>query len=164
MVSGSAFRWRPSSRSVGDMKKMRVLAAVTVGGAERISGVLAEHEVFLVETLQKFHDAIDAKPFDMVIIDADFEGSIPFEALQRAVSRSDPAPVVCVRTLSSEQLGPASFDALCTACDELGVNCVLDLPAFPDDNAGNAQIAHVLRRLIDLEVRPASQGDDTNSF
>jgi hypothetical protein len=56
--------------------------------------------------------------------------------------------VVCVRATPFEQIGEASFDAFVTACGALGVDCVLDLPAFPADEAGNDRVRRMLRIVV----------------
>ena len=126
---------------------MRVLAAVS-RGRERLFAVLGADHVVWADTIQDVVSALDRGAFDMVIIGASFDDSRALEALRHAVTRADRSVLVCVRAARFEQLGEASFAAFVIACEETGADCVLDLSAFPDDDAGNARARQVLRRIV----------------
>lgn len=127
--------------------KTCVLAAVS-RARERLSSILAGDDVVWADTMQELLTALDRGAFDIVIIGASFDESKALEAVRHSVTCIDRGAVVCVRTTCLEQIGEASFDALVTACNELGVDCVLDLPAFPDDDAGNTCVRQMLQRLV----------------
>lgn len=130
--------------------KTRVLVAVS-RGQPRLSSILAGYDVVWADTIQDVLCALERRAFDIVIIGASFDDSKALEAVRHTVTCIDRGAVVCVRAMPFEQIGEASFDAFVAACGELGVDCVLDLPAFPADEAGNARVRQMLRRIAALE-------------
>jgi hypothetical protein len=126
---------------------MRVLVAVIGPAKARMSAILAGHHVVWADTLDDVINALEHPLFDIAVVGAQFDDSRALDALSYAVMRLDRGAVVCVRTVPFAQLGPSTFDALRAACNELGVQCVLDLLEFPDDEAGNARVRTMLERL-----------------
>ena len=62
---------------------------------------------------------------------------------------SPQARLVCVRAGPfCNPLGEATLAALQTAAEELGINGFVDLPEFPDDDAGNARVRAMFERLV----------------
>jgi hypothetical protein len=129
--------------------KPHVLVAVGPRALPRLKRILSEWcDAAFVRELGQLPAGL-GKAHDLIVIGAHFDGSRGVASLEEVLRHRPRCPVVCVRASPFEaKLGPASFEAYCSACLELGADDVLDLLEFRDDEQGNERVRALLRRVM----------------
>jgi CheY-like chemotaxis protein len=126
-----------------------VLIAADAPAQRRLGGILQGYRCFYVASMQPLASALRGGDFDLIMIDAAFDGCNAIEALGHSLRNRKHATIVSVRAQAlCGKLGHGTREAFRAACGELGVDCFLDLLEFPEDAAGNARVRKMLERLV----------------
>ena len=127
----------------------RVLLAVSAEAKPRLEAVLAGHELTHAESFAAVRVALAKQTFDLIVVGTHFEESSAFDVLRHIKESESQAHIACVRGVPFHAaLGKPAMDAFRAACEALGVNVVLDLFDYPDDEAGNRRARTLLEQQM----------------
>lgn len=130
-----------------NLPKLRILIADLPATAPRIASLVARHDVVVAPTLAAARSALLAAPFDVILVNVQFDESHMFEVIDAARSGSlnGSASIVCLRA-GGDRASLISPLLLARCVAPLGVRHIIDLDAYPDDPAGNAALRGALER------------------
>lgn len=131
----------------------RVLLAVSAQTRERLLSCFPGCAIVWAQTAEEVRAAAGRESFDMVVVGSHFDESHTFDILA-LIREAHPAPrIVCVRGRPFPgALGRSTMQAFRAACEALGVDMVVDLLDYTDDEAGNLAIRTLFARRMITEA------------
>lgn len=122
----------------------RILVADRPESDQRISEILAGHDVTFVRTLGEAQRSLAAQPFDLVMVGVHFDESRMFDLMRHL---QEGTVIVCLR--SQHFVSPAiTLEGLEIAAKALGCRLFLDLTWYADDATGNGAVRKLLEALL----------------
>ena len=140
----------PEGAGTPPLRGQRILVAVE--GMERLSRILAGHELTVPKSVEQAKAELQSREFAMIILGVHFDESRMFELLRlvRTYEINELTPVVCMLTTES-RLSDVAIEGLDHAVKAMLANAFLNLNKFPDDESGNARVRRIIDYLIVID-------------
>ena len=120
---------------------------VANGVEQRLSSILAGHQIETVGTMDEARRALERDAFDLVVVTVHFDESRMFDLLRYLQSSGHRRPVVCVRSHQFDS-PTITIEGLEIAAKALGATLFLDLTWYADTAEGNAAVRSLLEALL----------------
>jgi CheY-like chemotaxis protein len=117
---------------------------------ERLTRLMAGHELTAVTTLREACAALKENKFDLILVSVRFDESRLFDLLRyvKADGRLARIPVACLYGLTGSTATPLTLEAMCLACEALGADFHYFVE-YADDETGNTRIREILNSYLD---------------
>jgi CheY-like chemotaxis protein len=127
---------------------------------ERLTRLMAEHELTAVTTLREACAALKEHKFDLILVSVRFDESRLFDLLRfvKADERLARIPVACLYGLTGSTASRLTLEAMCLACEALSADFHYFLE-YPDDETGNARIREILESYLDPRAHSLESSD-----
>jgi hypothetical protein len=129
-------------------KTFRILTAVHPDTVERISRILAGHDLVIVQTMTAAEAALDADPIDLIFVGARFDESRMFDFLDflRGHVEHRKIPIAAAVVIPTK-MTPDALKGMSHAVKIYGASLFVNLNDFPDDSVSNNRVRLILETL-----------------